>query len=82
MNKYAELLAEQQMYAQTQLIKCALPCDATMSSVRAIQHGQGGKTVYEHKGKPFLEIWPPEMETVFEDNSYKIRANQKYRVIK
>ena len=81
-NKYAEMLASKQVQAQNDLILLALPDAAILSRVTAIQHGHGGMMVYSYEGKPFLEIYPPEFETVVEGTSYKIRATQNYRIIK
>ncbi len=82
MNKYTEMLVEKQREAQDKLILLTLPEYALLSRVTAIQSGHGGSTVYSFDGKPFLEIHPPTFETIREDNSWKLKATQSYRIIK
>lgn len=81
-NKYTEMLAGKQRKAQDRLILLALPEHAILSRVTAIQYGHGGPTVYSFDGKPFLETYPPELETVREENAWVIKATQQYRIIK
>lgn len=81
-SEYVELLAQKQVKATEDLILMAMPDKATLSSITAMQYGHGGKTVYCYDGVPFLEIWPPTFESVHEDNAYKIKATQEYRIIK
>lgn len=81
-NKYQEMLAQKQVKAQEELIRLAMPCEATPSRIVATQHGSSGKTVYSFDNKPFLEVFLPSFETLLEDGSYKIKATQNYRIIK
>ena len=50
-----------------------------MVRVRVV--GQESETI-TLDGKPLLEIWPPEMKTVQEGNSWKVVATVKYRTFK
>lgn len=81
-NKYAAMLAQKQAKATEDLILLAMPDGATPARITAAQYGHGGRMVYSYDGKPFLEIWPPTFESVYEDNAYKIKANQQYRILK
>lgn len=81
-NKYTEILIKRQHKAEGDLILMAMPDEATLNGVSSIQHGHGGKTVYSFGGKPFLEIYPPQFETVREEDAIKLRLTQNYRVIK
>lgn len=81
-NKYAGMLASKVNAGVSDLILLAMPDKAVMARVIAIQHGHGGKMVYSYDGVPFLEVWPPEIESVREDNTYKIKATQNYRILK
>lgn len=81
-NKYADMLAQKTVTAQNDLILLALPDQAKLSRVAACQHGCGGPMIYSYDEKPFLEVYAPEFETVFENNAYKIKATQSYRILK
>ena len=82
MNKYAEMLSTKQASAQSDLILLALPDKAVMSRVVACQHGHSGPMVYSYEDKPFLEVYPPQIESIHEDGGYKIKVTTNYRILK
>ena len=55
--------------------------DIVSRMVRVRIMGQESETI-TLDGKPLLEIWPPEMKTVQEGNSWKMVATVKYRTFK
>lgn len=55
--------------------------DIASRMVRVRVVGQESETI-TLDGKPLLEIWPPEMKTVQEGNSWKMVATVKYRTFK
>lgn len=82
MNKYVEQLSANTTKSLNDILIMALPDQATLARISAIQYGHKGKTVYSYEGVAFLEVWPAEIEYVQEGNAYTMRVTHKYRIIK
>jgi hypothetical protein len=79
-NKYAEMLTQQVLKFESDLILQAMPANAVLTRCKMVEQGHNGPRIYSYENKPFLIIYPPKFETVFENGAYKLKAHTEYKI--